>query len=217
MDTSYFQDQLMRFKGEGKRLFATSSFQTQSVPLLHLISRYAPEIPVYFLDTGFLFSETLAFKEVIQAQFGLNVIGLRSTVPKIHQLNPYGQLLYVSDPDYCCELNKIKPLEPVLMQYDIWINGVRADQSATRRKMKVFQDAPFDSLRYHPMLSWTGKDIFDYLKAYHLPHHPLDEKGYQSIGCEPCTRKLIRADGERSARWFGLNKTECGLHTDLVK
>ena len=108
-------------------------------------------------------------------------------------------------------------MEPVLAEYDIWINGIRADQNANRRNMQIEQDAPFNSKRYHPMLHWDNKRIHQYRKEYDLPTHPLASKGYLSIGCEPCTRKHIVGEDERSTRWFGMNKTECGLHTELVK
>jgi phosphoadenosine phosphosulfate reductase len=103
------------------------------------------------------------------------------------------------------------------MQHDIWINGIRGDQSKVRQGMDVEQPAPHNSIRFHPMLDWTSRMIFEYRKAHSLPHHPLDDQGYTSIGCEPCTRKLSPDMSEREARWFGLNKVECGLHTDLVK
>ena len=98
----------------------------------------------------------------------------------------------------------------------VWINGVRADQSATRAAMKVEQPAKHGCLRFHPMLDWNAKMIWQYQKEYSLPKHPLEEKGFVSIGCEPCTRKLDPEMQEREARWFGMNKVECGLHTDLI-
>jgi len=217
MDISNIQSKLNEYKAAGKKVFATSSFQSHSIPLLHIISRIDKSIPIYFLNTGYLFPETIEFKDQIAREFGLEIIGLASDTPKIHQLNEKGQLMYVSDPDYCCYLNKVKPLEPILMQHDVWINGIRADQNENRKNMKEEQDAPFGSMRYHPVLNWSTKDIYDYIKEYNLPAHPLDKDGYLSIGCEPCTRKIPDGGNERNARWFGLNKTECGLHTELVK
>ncbi|MFQ5334498.1 MAG: phosphoadenosine phosphosulfate reductase family protein, partial [Flavobacteriales bacterium] len=101
---------------------------------------------------------------------------------------------------------------------DVWINGIRADQSANRNEMAEEEQAPHATLRYHPMLRWTGKMIYDYINKFNLPRHPLDEKGYHSIGCEPCTRRMdVQNDSDRGGRWFGLKKVECGLHTELVK
>ena len=217
MDIKSIATTIETFKKEGKKIFATSSFQTQSIPLLHIISTIDKSIPIYFTNTGYLFPETISFKDELKDRFGLTIIELFSETPKIHQLDENGHLLFASDPDYCCYLNKISPLEPVLIENDVWINGVRADQNANRKKMKEFQEAAFGTLRYHPILKWTSKDVYQYIADHKLPAHPMEKKGYLSIGCEPCTRKSIDDGNARNARWFGMNKTECGLHTDLAK
>lgn len=198
-------------------MFLTSSFQTHSIPLLHIVSKIDKSIPVYYLNTGYLFPQTIAFKNELQSQLGLDFIAVEPIVPKSQQRDANGQLLFTSDPDYCCYLNKIQPMEPLLNKFDIWINGIRADQNKNRAQMQEEQATPQGATRYHPMLKWTSKDIFNYRKEHQLPAHPLEAKGYLSIGCEPCTRKSIDDHEERNSRWFGLNKVECGLHTDLVK
>lgn len=207
---------LENYKEEGKKLFTTSSFQSHSLVMLHMISRIDPSVPVYFINTGYHFPETITFRDQITELFGLNMINLPSNIPRYMQTDGDGKLLFTSDPDYCCFLNKTQPMEAILMSHDVWINGVRADQSAVRKAMKVEQPAPFNTVRFHPMLDWNAKMIYQYQKEFNLPKHPLDEKGYLSIGCEPCTRKFDPEMQEREARWFGLNKVECGLHTDLV-
>jgi phosphoadenosine phosphosulfate reductase len=211
------EQRIAEFKAEGKSAFATSSFQSHSIPLLHIISRFDKSIPIYYLNTGYLFPETLSFKDQLQDLLGMEFIGLESSIPKSQQRDSSGQLFFTSDPDYCCYLNKTQPLEPILQSKDIWINGIRADQSKTRAAMGEFEDTPQGAKRYHPMLHWTSKEIWEYRKAFDLPNHPLEAKGYLSIGCEPCTRKMSLATDDRSARWFGMNKVECGLHTDLIK
>lgn len=215
MTIKEIKDQLLKYTASGKKMFVTSSFQTQSIPLLHILSKIKKDIDVLFIHTGFHFTESIAFRDEIVALLGLNLIDVRPLVSKSQQKDAEGQFYFVSDPDYCCFLNKTQPLEPYLMQYDIWISGVRANQSATRKKMSTEQAAPFDILRFHPMLDWTAKQIYEYRQLHQLPEHPLDAQGYQSIGCVPCTRRFDSAD-ERSARWFGMNKTECGLHTELI-
>lgn len=185
--------------------------------MLHLLSRIDKSIPVYFINTGYHFAETLKFRDDIADKFGLNVVDLKSETPKHLQKDSAGRLLFTSDPDFCCYLNKVAPMETVLAEHDVWINGVRGDQSATRKAMKVEQPAPHGTLRFHPMLDWTSKMIWDYRKEYDLPAHPLEAQGFLSIGCEPCTRKFDLEMQEREARWYGMNKTECGLHTDLIK
>lgn len=210
------QEKIKHYKEQGLRLFSSSSFQTHSLVLLHIISRIDKNIPIYFINTGFLFPETIQFRDEITKLFGLNVINLNPETPKIVQKSSEGKLLFATDPTSCCHINKVLPLDSILQEYDVWINGVRADQSAVRKQMQTEQPAPHNTLRFHPMLDWTKQAIFKYLKEYKIPHHPLDAAGYSSIGCEPCTRKMLPGD-ERAARWFGMNKTECGLNTDLAK
>ena len=217
MEVNEIEAHLSKYEAAGKTLFTTSSFQTHSLVLLHILSKINPDIPVYFLNTGYLFPETVSFKDEVAERFGLNVINLAPSTPKYLQREPNGRLMFTTDPDHCCYLNKTQPMESILASFDIWINGVRADQSAIRSAMKVEQPAPYNSIRFHPMLDWSKQKIFKYIKEFDLPRHPLDAKGYLSIGCEPCTRKPDPEMQEREARWFGLNKVECGLHTDLVK
>jgi phosphoadenosine phosphosulfate reductase len=217
LDFDAIQQTLTTYRAEGKRLFTTSSFQTHSLVMLHMISKVDQSIPVYFINTGYLFPETVLFKDRVAEEFGLTVVDLKPGTPKFMQRDAEGKLMFASDPDYCCYLNKTQPMETVLASFDIWINGIRGDQSAVRKAMKVEQPAPFDTIRFHPMLDWTNRDIYAYIKEHNLPRHPLESKGYLSIGCEPCTRKPDPEMMERESRWFGLNKVECGLHTDLVK
>jgi phosphoadenosine phosphosulfate reductase len=216
MNFEGIQSKLNEYKDAGKTLFTTSSFQSHSLVLLHILSRIDRSIPVYFINTGYHFPETVSFRDQITEQFGLNTIDLKSDVPKFMQRDPEGRLLFTSDPDHCCHLNKTAPMDAILLAKDIWINGVRADQSAVRAAMKVEQPAKHGCLRFHPMLDWNPKMIWQYQKEHKLPKHPLEEKGFVSIGCEPCTRKLDPEMQEREARWFGMNKVECGLNTDLV-
>src|SRR5690606_29623523 len=130
------------------------------------------------------------------------------------QRDASGKLMFASDPTYCCYMNKILPLEPVIKEMDVWISGVRGDQTANRKAMHEEEYTPDGSLRYHPMLHWNSKMIYQYAKAYNLPKHPLEEKGYLSIGCEPCTQSMFDEMAARGGRWSGMKKTECGLHTD---
>ncbi len=204
------------YQQRGLKLFSTSSFQTHSLVLLHIISRIDKSIPVFFLNTGYHFPETILFKDQIAQRFGLDVRSALPLTPKSMQKDDHGRLMFASDPDHCCFMNKTQPMEPVLAEYDVWINGVRADQSDVRKSFAVETPAPFNTMRFHPMLDWSPKMIFDYLKEYNIPHHPLEEKGYFSIGCEPCTKRVDMYADAREGRWFGLRKTECGLNTDLA-
>ncbi|MTI22680.1 phosphoadenylyl-sulfate reductase [Fulvivirga sp. RKSG066] len=218
MQYEEIKKQIEDYKNDGKSLFTTSSFQSHSLVLLHILSRIDPSIPVVFINTGYHFPETVEFRDRVTDSFGLkNLIDLRPDTPKFMQKDAFGRLLFTSDPDHCCYLNKTQPVDTLLSKHDVWINGVRADQSATRKAMKTEQPAPHGTVRFHPMLDWTAKMIYEYQKQYNLPKHPLESNGYLSIGCEPCTRKVDPEMIEREARWYGMNKTECGLHTDLVE
>ena len=209
-----FSRQMSLFREEGRRVFATSSFQTSSVVLLHLLSRHAPEVPVYFLNTGYLFPETLVFRDFLAGHFGLEVRSVRSPMSRSQQRDSAGRLLFASDPDRCCHVNKVAPLEPVISLHDVWISGIRASQSAVRAGMKRLQPTE-GILRYHPLIDWDARMIHYYIEQNGLPRHPLEDEGYVSIGCRPCTRRWADNLDGRQGRWSGLNKTECGLHTSL--
>jgi phosphoadenosine phosphosulfate reductase len=205
------------YRTSGKRIFASSSFQTHSIPMLHIVSSWDTSIPVYFLETGFHFPESRRYRDEIAQLLNLNLIKLESPVPKIAQRDLSGNFLYTSDPDRCCYLNKVLPLEPVLREHDVWISGVRRDQTQFRKGLQREQDGAFDTTRFHPMLDWDARMIWAYRKHHDLPEHPLEAKGYLSIGCVPCTRKFAEADEGRTGRWQGMTKEECGIHTEFVK
>lgn len=216
MQFEVIKEKIESYQRLGLKLFSTSSFQTHSLVLLHIISRIDKRIPIFFINTGYHFPETISFKDHIAKLFELDVRDVFPLTPKNMQKDAHGRLMFASDPDYCCFLNKTQPMEPILAANDIWINGVRADQSDVRKSFKVETPAPFNTIRFHPMLDWSPKMIYQYLKEYNIPHHPLEEKGYFSIGCEPCTRRIEMDTVAREGRWFGMKKTECGLNTDLV-
>lgn len=206
---------LARYRERGLRLFVSSSFQTHSIPLLHLVSRFDASIPVFFLETGFHFPETRQFRDAIAEQLGLNVVSLESPIQKISQRDAQGRFLFASDPDECCYLNKVLPLEPVLQSHDVWIAGVRRDQTRFRQDLAEEVKGRHGTVKYHPMLDWTSKMVWEYRKAHALPEHPLEASGYLSVGCIPCTRSWDERATKRDGRWAGMRKDECGLHTDF--
>ncbi len=195
-------------------LALSSSFQTQSVPLLHLVSRACPAMPVLFLDTGFHFAETLRFRDELTALLGLNVRNLKPHVEKSELFRRYGEGLYRRDPDLCCHINKVQPLEREVQGLRALISGVRHDQTRQRAAMKTFEWRADGILKIHPILRWTKRDVWTYLHEHKLPEHPLLREGYLSIGCAPCTRPVTAGEDERSGRWAHTQKTECGIHTN---
>ncbi len=214
-DISTFFNDLARFADDGQRVIASSSFQTQSMPMLHLLSLAPEPVPIYFLDTGFHFPETLAFRDVVSDHLALDVHILESSVPKVAQRTDGGRFFWTEDTERCCAINKTAPMEPVLAGTDVWITGVRRDQGPTRAAFDREMLGAHGIVRYHPMLEWTKRDVWKWVSDHDLPRHPLELQGYDSIGCQPCT---MAPDpfGERSGRWNGQFKTECGLHTTLA-
>lgn len=192
---------------------ATSSFQTQSVPLLHMISRASPRMPVLFLDTGFHFPETLAFRDRVVEELELNLRVLEPKTGHDGFLQEYGEL-YRRNPDLCCHINKVEPLEGAKVGLDAWVAGIRRDQTPARKDTPVVTVEDEGPLKICPMVTWTEEDVESYVQEHDLPRHPLYDQGYGSIGCAPCTRRLMEGEDARAGRWAGTAKTECGLHAD---
>ena len=201
----------------GPEIAASSSFQTQSVPLLHLISRVCPGMRVLFLDTGFHFPETLSFRDDLVGRFGLNLEVLRPSMDRRELFARHGDTPYRTDPDLCCYVNKVEPMQRALQGMRGWVSGVRRDQTKDRNRLAPLQEAGDGIIRVHPMLTWTSRDVQTYMDRHRLPVHPLLALGYPSVGCVPCTRPVGEGGAERSGRWHGTTKNECGLHTDLLK
>jgi phosphoadenosine phosphosulfate reductase len=210
-------EQLETWSDLGRTVGATSSFQTQSMPLLHML-RAIPTARIFFLDTGYHFPETLRFRDRVAEELGLEVTIIRPSTPKSLQRSADGSLLFATDPDHCCHLNKTLPMTNVATGLDVWVSGVRRDQNANRASFDEVMPGPEGTVRYHPMLEWTRAEVWRYVVDHDLPRHPLELDGYESIGCAPCTRRPALGDeSDRSSRWDGLSKTECGLHIDLIE
>lgn len=198
----------------GASMAATSSFQTQSLPLLHIIARTTPKLPVFFLDTGFHFPETLALRDRLMREWGLTVQSLRAEQGQESFRQQYGQL-YRTDPDRCCYINKVAPLARAKEGLAAWITGIRRDQTEARRHTPIVSRDKNGQVKICPMATWTEQDVWRYINQHNLPVHPLLSQGYMSIGCAPCTRPVHAGEESRSGRWADRAKTECGLHVEL--
>lgn len=201
--------------GQFPKIAVTSSFQTESVVLLHMVSEINPAAKILFLETGWHFKETLAFKEEIIRRLKLtNVVDLKADPKKRDEFNKkWGGVPYEKNPDGCCQLNKVEPLDEVLKDLDAWISGIRRSQSETRKDIRIVEEYQNGIFKINPLANVTSGDIWWYIKEHNLPKHPLFDKGYLSIGCWPCTKPVQPGDDERSGRWAGKEKTECGIHT----
>jgi phosphoadenosine phosphosulfate reductase len=198
---------------EGK-VALTSSFGGQSATLIHLATSVFPQVPVYFIDTGFHFPETYEFVDHLTQRFKLNLKVFR---PSGEELAEARRRLAKGSPGQCCELSKVRCMERALEGLECWIAGVRRRQAITRYSARIIEEYENDIVKVHPIAYWSHKDVEAYMAEFDLPHHPLWEQGYTSIGCAPCTRKPILGQGRRSGRWAGVSKTECGLHTFMKK
>jgi phosphoadenosine phosphosulfate reductase len=200
------------------RLAVASSFQASGLVILHLLLNIRPDLPVLFLDTGFHFPETIEFRDKLVADWGLNLVNLKGEHGSVAKQNElHGTGLYKKDPDMCCHINKVLPLQRALEDYDGWISGLRRDQSPLRAGTPIVEAQMLPSgrevFKIHPLAGWSRTDVDDYIKENAIPTHPLFERGYSSIGCWPCTRPIDAAEHERAGRWDGLGKNECGIHS----
>jgi phosphoadenosine phosphosulfate reductase len=193
-----------------------SAFQTEGTVVIHMATRIRPDVPIMFLETGFQFAETLAFKERLTEQLNLNVRDLVGEYSVDRQEAEFGARLFESNPEMCCEINKVRPMFEGLRGLDAWITAFRRDSSPTRATTPIVDQYELEPGRFivkvNPVATWSRRDTWAYLKANDLPHNPLYDLGYASIGCAPCTRMRFADEPERAGRWAGMAKWECGIH-----
>ncbi|MGH2673139.1 MAG: phosphoadenylyl-sulfate reductase [Actinomycetota bacterium] len=197
------------------RIALASAFQAEGTCVMHMATEIRPDVPVLFLETGFHFAETLAFKTRLTNRLGLNVVDLVGDHTIESQTRTFGPRLYERDPDRCCEINKVRPMEEALRGLDAWVTAFRRDSSPTRADAPIVDRYELDPgrpiVKVNPVAAWTRRDTWEYLKEHDLPHNPLYDLGYASIGCAPCTRMRLPGEPERAGRWAGLSKWECGI------
>jgi len=195
----------------------SSSFQTQSLPLLHMVSRLYPAIRIFFLNTGYHFWDTLIFREQLAREWNLNVVDLyRDSSWEVFRRR-FGRELPAVDPNLCCFMHKVQPMQHALSGLRAWITGIRRDQTKTRAQARILELQDDGLLKVNPLLNWTAAEVAAYRALHRLPEHPLLQRGYRSIGCAPCTQPVNPGDDERAGRWVGTGKTECGLHTEMFQ
>jgi len=182
--------------------------------LVHLAQAAAPGIDVLFLDTGYHFAETIGTRDAVAQAYQVNLISITPRQTVAEQDAEYGAKLHDRDPDRCCAMRKVEPLERGLKPYAAWINGMRREESPTRAGIRVVDyDAKRDKIKISPIAAWTQDQVDAYVAENGVLVNPLFLDGYTSIGCEPCTRRPLPGEDPRAGRWAGQAKTECGLHT----
>jgi phosphoadenosine phosphosulfate reductase len=199
-------------------MVVTSSFGADSVVLLHLVHKVARDVPVLFLETGFHFPETLAFRDDLTRSLGLRTVDVKPEPWVQRQAARHGTALPMADADECCRLRKTLPLRKAMYGVDAWATGIRRGVTTHRAATPVVQATRQDKrwmLKIAPIATWTAEDVESYIADNDLPRHPLVELGYRSIGCAPCTRAVTDGEDARSGRWAHVpEKTECGLQLD---
>lgn len=195
----------------GPRFCVTSSMEDAVVA--HLASRAFPGVDVVFLDTGYHFPETIGTRDAVGAVMDVNLITLTPVQSVAEQDAEYGPRLHDRDPDLCCALRKVRPLEQGLAGYDAWATGLRRDESPTRAGTPVVGwDDKRRKVKVSPIARWTQVDVDAYIQEHGVLTNPLLMDGYASVGCAPCTRRVLEGEDARAGRWAGRGKTECGLH-----
>ncbi|MGY1660139.1 phosphoadenylyl-sulfate reductase [Geodermatophilus sp. SYSU D00705] len=192
--------------------FAITSSMADGL-LAHLASRAVPGVHVVFLDTGYHFAETIGTRDWISGVLPITLVNVQPPQTVAEQDAAYGPELHQRDPDLCCSLRKVQPLAQALAGYTAWGSGVRRDEAATRAGTRVVDwDAKRGMVKVNPLAAWTQDDVDAYIAEHQVPVNPLQELGYASIGCAPCTRPVAPGEDPRAGRWAGRGKTECGLH-----
>lgn len=194
------------------RVAVVSSFGTESAVLLHLVAQADPATPVIFVDTLKMFQETLDYREALTQRLGLVNSSVVQPDPAALAAKDENGLRWSWDPDGCCEIRKVEPLRRAKQGLDAWISGRKAFQSVTRQNLPRFEIED-GRLKVNPLGDWTKDDLDAYFAAHDLPRHPLEAKGYLSVGCEPCTSTVKPGEDPRAGRWRGWDKVECGIHS----
>lgn len=203
----------------GDDLVMSSSFGAESALLVHMANQALPGIRIVFIDTGYLFPETHAFMEQLRRRFDLNVWTYRTRNDPIAYLHKAGEEnpTWRKDVESCCAVNKNEPMERAMRELrpKAWLRGIRRNQAETRKAAKPVEwSRRYECYAVSPLLNWTSREIYGYMKKHDLPYHPLYDQGYFSIGCNPlsCTRPVQLGEDPRSGRWSGTGKLECGIN-----
>lgn len=189
------------------------SFGAEDVVLVHMLQQISPKTDIFYLDTDFHFRETYETRDQMALSYGIDFVRVSPKITPDEQATQYGEALWKTDPNACCNIRKVEPLTRILSEYDAWITGVRRDQAPTRANTrKVEYDAKFGLIKFNPIAAWTSDEVWKYIRDNNVLYNPLHDQNFPSIGCVQCTRPVMPGEDPRAGRWADSEKTECGLH-----
>jgi phosphoadenosine phosphosulfate reductase len=207
----------------GEKAGIGTSFQGAGLVMMHIARDRGFKFPIFTLDTGLLFPETVALKSRLEDFLACKIESLEPDLSVEQQAAVQGPELWKRDPDLCCTMRKVLPLQSKLSELDCWITGLRREQSSTRSDIGVIEIYAFDTasgrdiIKLNPMAAWSKEQVWEYIRQHKIPYNPLHDRGFRSIGCAPCTTKSADGKGERAGRWIGFKKAECGIHTFMAR
>ena len=191
------------------------SFGAEDVALVDMVARIDRSVPVFYLDTDYLFPETFEVRDRIVERYGITPVAVKPLLTIKQQAALHGPDLFGRQPDLCCKIRKVEPLKRHLGGFQAWITGIRRDQAPTRANAALVEwDKIFNLVKLNPLARWTSGDVWAYIRANGVPYNALHDRNYPSIGCWPCTRQVNPGEDPRAGRWANFAKKECGLHTE---
>jgi phosphoadenosine phosphosulfate reductase len=202
----------------GPKLTMATAFGAEGCCLIHMLAEVGPDVRVFNLDTGYQFPETLELRDRLRQRYGIDVELVRPELSVAEYEIEHGGPLYRHRPDQCCHDRKTVPLRKAIVGYEAWISAIRRDQTTDRAAAGMVQwDAKFGLVKVNPLFNWTRKDVWGFILKHEVPYNPLHDRGYPSIGCQPCTSPVANGADERAGRWAGTARKECGLHVIEVQ
>jgi phosphoadenosine phosphosulfate reductase len=209
-------DQILRWAVArfAPRFTMATAFGPEGMAIIHMLAEIAPETPIFNLDSGYQFPETLELRERVRERYGIQVEFKRPALSVEAYEQLHGGPVYNRDPNRCCADRKINQLREAARGMHAWASGIRRDQSPDRARAAIVGwDKKFEIVKVSPLANWTKSDVWKFILDHDVPYNPLHDQGYPSVGCWPCTRAVMFGEDDRAGRWSGFAKTECGLHT----